>query len=72
VFNDAVSVCITRSSATQDMQCMLVTGPGSILMGGHQPLVVELDIESHTEIRQVTCGTGHSNSYRSQVLENLR
>ena len=43
-----------RSSATQDMQCMLVTGPGSILMGGHQPLVVELDIESHTEIRQVS------------------
>ncbi|KAI0219805.1 PAN2-PAN3 deadenylation complex catalytic subunit PAN2, partial [Lamellibrachia satsuma] len=41
------------SSATQDMQCMLVTGPGSILLGGHQPLVVELDIESHTEIRQV-------------------
>ncbi|KAK2184757.1 hypothetical protein NP493_254g03006 [Ridgeia piscesae] len=44
------------SSATQDMQCMLVTGPGSILMGGHQPLVVELDIESHTEIRQVQVG----------------
>ena len=35
------------------MQCMLMTQPNTILMGGHQPLVVELDVEARKEVRQV-------------------
>ncbi|ELU03678.1 hypothetical protein CAPTEDRAFT_225482 [Capitella teleta] len=42
-----------KSDALQDMQCMLLTQPHKILMGGHQPIMVELDIEKRKEIRQV-------------------
>ena len=35
------------------MQCMLQMSPTTVLLGGHQPIIVDFDIESRKEIRQV-------------------
>jgi len=35
------------------MQCMLLTAPNVLLMGGHQPLMVFFDLETRQEIQQV-------------------
>ena len=34
------------------MQCMMQTGPSSVVMGGHQTKMFEVDIESQQELRQ--------------------
>ena len=36
-----------------DMQCMMQTAPNVVLLGGHQPEVIELDLNTQQEIRQV-------------------
>ncbi|KAJ8313873.1 hypothetical protein KUTeg_008434 [Tegillarca granosa] len=41
-----------RSPSMQSMQCMLLTSPSSVLIGGHQTKVIELDLEQLQEINQ--------------------
>lgn len=36
-----------------NMQCLLQISPTTLLLGGHQNVVVEFDVESRKEIRQV-------------------
>ncbi|XP_048246742.1 PAN2-PAN3 deadenylation complex catalytic subunit Pan2-like isoform X1 [Haliotis rufescens] len=36
----------------QDMQCMMATGPHSVLMGGHQTKVIEVDLNKGIEVNQ--------------------
>ena len=36
-----------------DMQCMLVTSPNTLLIGGHHTKVIELDLNSVKEKQQV-------------------
>ena len=55
---------VCRSDSLQDMQCMLQTQPHLMLMGGHQPLLVELDVETRKEIRQVDGLTALANVIR--------
>ena len=38
-----------------DMQCMLVTGPSSLLIGGHHTRVIELDLATVKEKQKVRC-----------------
>lgn len=42
-----------RSPALMNMQCLLQISPTTLLLGGHQNVVVEFDVESRKEIRQV-------------------
>jgi anti-anti-sigma regulatory factor len=45
------------------MQCMMMMSANVILMGGHQPILVEMDLETRREIRQVIkiyANTGHN------------
>lgn len=42
-----------KAPSMQEMQCMIMTSPTSVLLGGHQTAVIELDIEGMREIRQV-------------------
>lgn len=44
---------ICSNESLQDMQCMLLTDTNSLLMGGHQPLLMELDLETQQQKRQV-------------------
>lgn len=37
----------------EDMQCMIMTSPESVLMGGHQTKVIEIDLNKLQHIRQV-------------------
>lgn len=37
-----------------NMQCMLQISPTTLLLGGHQNIIVEFDVESRKEIRQVS------------------
>ena len=37
-----------------EMQCMLLTSPTSVLLGGHQPKISLLDLESQAVIRDST------------------
>ena len=45
-----------------NMQCMLLTAPNVLLMGGHQPLMMSFDLETRQEIRQV------DNHYRLAMM----
>jgi len=42
-----------RSASLCNMQCMLLTAPNVLIMGGHQPLLVTFDLETRQEIQQV-------------------
>ncbi|VDI60303.1 PAB-dependent poly(A)-specific ribonuclease subunit 2 [Mytilus galloprovincialis] len=48
-----LSVFNYKSPCMQEMQCMIMTSPNTVLMGGHQTKVLQLDIEGMREIRQV-------------------
>lgn len=37
----------------QNMQCMMMTGPSSVIIGGHQTKVIELEVEHKEVIREV-------------------
>ena len=37
----------------QNMQCMMMTGPASVIIGGHQTKVIELEVEHKEVIREV-------------------
>lgn len=36
-----------------NMQCMMMTGPSSVIIGGHQAKVIELEVEHKEVIREV-------------------
>jgi len=36
-----------------DMQCMLQTGPSTVLLGGHQASMLEIDINTEQELRRI-------------------
>ncbi|XP_041365358.1 PAN2-PAN3 deadenylation complex catalytic subunit Pan2-like isoform X2 [Gigantopelta aegis] len=40
----------------QDMQCMMMTGPSAVLMGGHQAKAVEFDLTKGQEMNQFDIG----------------
>ncbi|KAK3103914.1 hypothetical protein FSP39_022867 [Pinctada imbricata] len=42
-----------RNPAMHNMQCMMRTSPSSVIVGGHQTKVIELDMEKQEEIRSV-------------------
>ena len=37
-----------------DMQCMLMNGPNTIILGGHQQHMIEFDIPTNQIVRQVS------------------
>ncbi|XP_046443074.1 PAN2-PAN3 deadenylation complex catalytic subunit PAN2-like isoform X2 [Daphnia pulex] len=44
------------SSTCEDLQCLLQTGPTTVLLGGHQPLVVEFDLVTAKETTKFDVG----------------
>lgn len=42
-----------RAPNMQNMQCMMMTGPSSVIIGGHQTKVIELEVEHKEVIREV-------------------
>lgn len=54
----------------QDMQCMMATGPHSVLMGGHQTKVIEVDLNKGIEVNQVTLQGEHVSSV-TEICINL-
>lgn len=44
---------VLRAPNMQNMQCMMMTGPSSVIIGGHQTKVIELEVEHKEVIREV-------------------
>lgn len=44
---------VFRAPNMQNMQCMMMTGPSSVIIGGHQTKVIELEVEHKEVIREV-------------------
>lgn len=44
------------SDAMQEMQCMLLTSPTTLLVGGHQENVIEIDLTRIEEVKQIDVG----------------
>ena len=50
-----------------DMQCMLVTSPTSLLIGGHHTKVIDLDLTTVTERQKVRFSKSKSTLYAFKV-----
>lgn len=63
-----------RAPNMQNMQCMMMTGPSSVIIGGHQTKVIELEVEHKEVIREVkdffSCFKIFFNSIRYFVLQS--
>ena len=49
--NNITVIC--SSESCEDLQCMLQTEATTIIMGGHQPQLIEFDLVTAKEIRKV-------------------
>ena len=60
--------CIS-GEVVQDMQCMLLSANNTLIMGGHRNVVLEYDIQSQQEVKQVniSCHRIHSFTARVQI-----
>lgn len=44
---------VTSSESFEDLQCILQTSETTVMLGGHQPLVIDFDLVTSKEIRKV-------------------